>query len=151
LKKIRESGYGYWRTKGATNLGVGDPATGWIGTSNSQQFKASFESEFTAISGASDITQAANAEADGAPIRWRRRRDALYPDFQSALGQIDPADPARRRKGAIDQGARMIAKCAERRGLSKFRRGEAGKGHATDLGKPREPKKLEGPPVSNRS
>src|SRR5262245_31275153 len=80
-------------------MGVGDPAQAGS-DEQSQQFKASFQAEITAISGHLTYT-AANAEA-ARHDPLAARRDALYSSFQSALGQIDRTNPAKA-QGAINK------------------------------------------------
>ncbi len=77
--------------------GVGDPAKAGS-DQQSQQFQAAFQSEINAIGGHLEYT-AANAE----PARHQplaTRRDGLYPAFQGALKQVDPANPSKA-QGAI--------------------------------------------------
>jgi predicted nucleic acid-binding Zn-ribbon protein len=77
--------------------GVDDPAKAGS-DQQSQQFQAAFQQEITAVSGHLEYT-AANAEtARHDPLA--ARRDALYPSFQGALGQVDRTNP-KKAQGAI--------------------------------------------------
>ena len=72
--------------------GVAEPAaTG--SDKQSQQFRAAFEKEVGVVNGHLQFTSA-NAEATPHQA-FVGRRDALYPAFQSALGKIDRAVPAK--------------------------------------------------------
>src|SRR5437867_3785736 len=79
--------------------GVSDPAK-VSSDKQGQQFQASFQKEITAINGDLQYTSA-NAEASRHDP-MAARRDALCTAFQSALGQIDPANPGKA-KSAIDK------------------------------------------------
>jgi hypothetical protein len=94
---------------------VSDPAkTG--SDKQSQQFQASFQKELAVINGHLQYTSANAEAARHGPLE--ARRDALYPAFQGALGQIDRTNPAKA-QGAIDKVlADVKALCAE---VTKFR------------------------------
>jgi predicted nucleic acid-binding Zn-ribbon protein len=77
--------------------GVDDPAKAGS-DEQSQQFQASFSTEITAISGHLQYTATYAEAARHDPLA--ARRDALYPSFQSVLGQIDRTNP-RKAQGAI--------------------------------------------------
>src|SRR5712671_754537 len=96
--------------------GVNDPAkTG--SDKQSQQFQASFQKEIAVINGHLQYTSANAEAARHGPLE--ARRDALYPAFQGALGQIDRTNPAKA-QGAIDKVlADAKALCAE---VAKFRK-----------------------------
>jgi chaperonin cofactor prefoldin len=79
--------------------GVDDPAKAGS-DKQSQQFQAAFQKEQGAINGFLQYTSANADPAAHDPLE--KRRDALYPAFQSALAQIDRADPAKA-KDAIDK------------------------------------------------
>ncbi len=79
--------------------GVKDPAKAGS-DQQAQQFQASFQKEIGCINGHLQYTSANAEAARHAPLE--ARRDALYPAFQSALGQIDRTDLAKA-KGAIDK------------------------------------------------
>lgn len=78
--------------------GVDDPAQAGS-DEQARNFKAAFDAQIGKING--DLQYlAANAEAaKSEPLAGRR--EALYPAYQSANGQIDPANPAKA-QGAID-------------------------------------------------
>src|SRR6266852_1395154 len=79
--------------------GVDDPAK--VGSDKqAQQFKATFEAGIACINGHLQYTSANAEAARHAPLE--SRRDALYPAFQGALGQIDRTNPAKA-QGAIDK------------------------------------------------
>src|SRR5436309_1476798 len=79
--------------------GVGDPAKAGS-DKQSQQFQAAFQQEIAASNGHLQYTSANAEAARHDPLE--QRRDALYPAFQTTLGQIDRANPAKA-QGAIDQ------------------------------------------------
>ncbi len=79
--------------------GVGDPAKAGS-DKQAQQFKAAFQAQISCINGHLQYTSANAEAAKHDPLA--ARRDALYPAFQSANGQIDPANPSKA-QGAIDK------------------------------------------------
>jgi hypothetical protein len=79
--------------------GVGDPAKAGS-DKQAQQFQATFQREIACINGHLQYTSANAEAARHDPLA--ARRDALYPAFQSALGQIDRTNPAKA-QGAIDK------------------------------------------------
>src|SRR5438552_17923190 len=79
--------------------GVSDPAK--VGSDKqAQQFQASFQKEIACINGHLQYTSANAEAARHNPLA--ARRDALYPAFQTALGQIDRTNPAKA-QAAIDK------------------------------------------------
>ena len=79
--------------------GVADPAKAGSGK-QAQQFKAAFDAQISCINGLMQYTSANAEPARHDPLA--ARRDALYPAFQSANAQIDPADSSKA-QGAIDK------------------------------------------------
>lgn len=79
--------------------GVGDPAKPGS-DQQSKSFQAAFQKQIGVINSHLQYTSANAEAARHDPLA--KRRDALYPDFQSALGQVDPKNPAKA-KGAIDK------------------------------------------------
>src|SRR2546430_14285713 len=79
--------------------GVQDPAKAGS-DKQSKDFQAAFQKEMGCINSHLQYTSANAEAARHNPLE--ARRDALYPAFQSANAQVDPADPAKA-KGAIDK------------------------------------------------
>ena len=78
--------------------GVTDPAKAGS-DKQAQEFQTAFKSAIACANGHLQYTSANAEPARHSPLE--ARRDALYPAFQSALAQIDRANPAKA-KGAID-------------------------------------------------
>jgi predicted nucleic acid-binding Zn-ribbon protein len=96
--------------------GVNDPAKAGS-DKQSQQFQAAFQKELAALNGFLQYTSANADPAAHDPLE--KRRDALYPAFQSTLAQIDRTDPSKA-KGAIDKVLGDVkALCAEAGTLKK--------------------------------
>ncbi len=72
--------------------GVGNPAKAGS-DQQSQQFQAGFQSEINAIGGHLEYTVANAEPARHQPLATRR--DALYPEFQGALKQVDKDNPSK--------------------------------------------------------
>src|SRR6185295_3376102 len=80
-----------------TQMGLDDPAKAGS-DKQSKEFQAAFQAELNSMNGHLQYT-ATHAE-EGRHNALAGRRDTLIGSFQSALGQIDPANPAKA-NGAI--------------------------------------------------
>lgn len=83
----------------ADEFGVDAPAQAGS-DEQAQAFKAAFAGHMGALGGSLQFTAAHAETAKHEPLAGRR--DALYPAFQAANGQIDPANPSKA-QGAIDR------------------------------------------------
>src|SRR5262245_39054142 len=79
--------------------GVKDPAKPGS-DKQAREFDAAFHKTIGCVNSHLQYTSANAEAARHNPLE--ARRDALYPAYQSAHGQIDPANPAKA-KGAIDK------------------------------------------------
>src|SRR6185503_11718215 len=79
--------------------GVKDPAKPGSDR-QAREFQAAFQQHIGCINGHLQYTSANAEAARHTPLEGRR--DALYPAYQTANGQIDPANPTKA-KGSIDK------------------------------------------------